>query len=85
MSEEENYRPSRYPTPILRDIPRSNVRMVYGDYDPEGCRAPPNSLEYTPMKDNFDYTSYDPMDDLPIWNLTRKIQGMRVSKRMNIC
>ena len=41
--------------------------MSYGDCDPKGCRAPPNSLEDTLMKDNFDYTSYDPMDDLPIW------------------
>ena len=66
MSEEEKYRTSHYPTQVPRDIPKPNVRMVYGDYDPEGCRAPPYSLEDTPMKDNFDYTSYDPMDDLPI-------------------
>ena len=41
--------------------------MVCEDYNPEGCRAPPNSLEGSPMKDNFGYTSDDPMDNLPIW------------------
>ena len=67
MSQEERYRPSRFPKQVPRDTLKPNAIMVYEDYNPEGCRAPPNSLEDTPMKDNFGYTSDDPMDDLPIW------------------
>ena len=58
-SQEETREPFDFLISSPGYIPRSNIEKVYED--PHN----PYTLEDVPMIDNFDYTAYDPMDDLP--------------------